>query len=691
MSCATGGRLCLAVVAALWVSSVSGCGGKTSILGERGDWGDAGYDDAGAGGLAGYAENQGGDEDAGEGPQPNRGGSGHGGVSGAGGGGAVAGFSVGGAPSFGGRPQNGGGPSYGGREPRGGQGNGGDPIGPGGWFPGVGGRPSWGGNPMVQGGGPGWGGYFPWGGVPSGGGMGSAPSGGGVGAAPNNGGVGPSGGIPSFGGWIPEAGTPSFGGSGAAGGLPSFGGSGAVGGTPWYGGAPPLLGGGPSFGGYVPSSGGAPPTGGQGGSGATTTCPITWFDDDLPAVASIDTQREVDRLTPTCGSLSGSGDAPFGWVAPYTGTFRFSTAGSNYDTILALYDGSCRGPILACDDDSGGSLNSEITLALTAGQAVIVVVDGYGGGEGIASLRIDSAGPQCPDSTASYQVPFDVAGSTVGRLDRVTPSCGSAQGNPDYTTVFQAPHRGVFAFDTMGSNYDTVLALYDGYCEGSELSCNDDWSSLTSRVELPLDAGQQVTVVVDGFSTGTGAFQLHVTATSLRPCCEPNYESGSCESPAVAQCVCAAAPECCQDTWSEECVELVSGLSCGMCSGCSDTVLTTTQSVSGYTTDQPDRWTVGNCGGRVGSGDFIAQFTAPHAGNWEFNTIGSGYDTVLSILQGVCSGSELRCNDDNAGLQSSIDLWLDAGQTVTVVVDGYGGSEGYFVLNVLDLDEYWSE
>jgi subtilisin-like proprotein convertase family protein len=41
---------------------------------------------------------------------------------------------------------------------------------------------------------------------------------------------------------------------------------------------------------------------------------------------------------------------------------------------------------------------------------------------------------------------------------------------------------------------------------------------------------------------------------------------------------------------------------------------------------------------------------AAQAGNWQIDTCGSGFDTVLSILSGPCPGTEIGCNDNNATL-----------------------------------------
>ena len=56
---------------------------------------------------------------------------------------------------------------------------------------------------------------------------------------------------------------------------------------------------------------------------------------------------------------------------------------------------------------------------------------------------------------------------------------------------------------------------------------------------------------------------------------------------------------------------------------------------------------------------------------------------MLAVRSEDCSGTELACNDDDSyTLQSRLEVYLYSGQTVTIVVSGYSGDTGNFVLNV---------
>lgn len=117
---------------------------------------------------------------------------------------------------------------------------------------------------------------------------------------------------------------------------------------------------------------------------------------------------------------------------------------------------------------------------------------------------------------------------------------------------------------------------------------------------------------------------------------------------------------------------------------CPETVLpsVTPLMVDGDTMDG-ENYILPTCGAS-NSPERTFAFTAPESRVYELNTFGSFYDTVIAVREGTCEGMELACNDDSMGLQSQVFVELAAGQTVVVVVDGFGyGNAGPFVLNIL--------
>jgi hypothetical protein len=81
------------------------------------------------------------------------------------------------------------------------------------------------------------------------------------------------------------------------------------------------------------------------------------------------------------------------WIAPAHGLATFRTAGSSFDTLLAVYvDGSWEeigSRKVASDEDRGGYLTSELTFSTEAGQEYAIAVDGYAGATGTVVLGWD--------------------------------------------------------------------------------------------------------------------------------------------------------------------------------------------------------------------------------------------------------------------------------------------------------------
>jgi hypothetical protein len=117
--------------------------------------------------------------------------------------------------------------------------------------------------------------------------------------------------------------------------------------------------------------------------------------------------------------------------------------------------------------------------------------------------------------------------STCGRTSDFTPSCASSNGAPDMSYTWTAPSTGSFTFSTAGAAFDTILEVRR-YNDQVSLGCNDDTpGTAQSSVTLSLTAGQTLLVIVDGYGTACGTFQVNITAVASCP--------GGCNSP-PSQC-----------------------------------------------------------------------------------------------------------------------------------------------------------
>ena len=172
----------------------------------------------------------------------------------------------------------------------------------------------------------------------------------------------------------------------------------------------------------------------------------------------------------------------------------------------------------------------------------------------------------CPPSTCAIAGDLGSAlgarvavGTTAGGTTRAAGSCGGAEA-PERVYIWTAPTAGPFTFTTRGSEYDTLVYLRDGGCDGGELACNDDvvnGSSVSSVVSATLTQGQTVAVVVDGFGTASGAFALNVAAGPPERCTTGARRScyaGPAGTEAVGRC--RAGARTCHTTgvWPDACV-----------------------------------------------------------------------------------------------------------------------------------------
>ena len=90
----------------------------------------------------------------------------------------------------------------------------------------------------------------------------------------------------------------------------------------------------------------------------------------------------------------------------------------------------------------------------------------------------------------------------------------------------------------------------------------------------------------------------------------------------------------------------------------------------------------GTCGGGGAAPERTFEWTPATSGSATIATCGSDVDTVLYMNTGSCEGTEVACNDDACGLQSSITAVVTAGQTYAIVVDSFGSATGPFSLTV---------
>ncbi|MDQ7026103.1 MAG: S8 family serine peptidase [Anaerolineae bacterium] len=197
-------------------------------------------------------------------------------------------------------------------------------------------------------------------------------------------------------------------------------------------------------------------------------------------------------------------------------------------------------------------------------------------------------------------------------------------------------------FDTIGSNYDTVLSVWTGSRGSlSQVGCNDDFGGSQSQVSLSLVSGTTYYIMVAGYNGLAGDLVFNAR---LQP--PPNDEIAN------AIVISALPYSNGQDT-----------------------------SAATNTVGDPIPSCVTNIGKTV-----WYQYTPPATQQVIFDTAGSNFDTAMAIYSGsVGSLTQVACNDDESFPSistSKITITLTGSTTYYIVVGGWNSRSGSMILNV---------
>ena len=143
--------------------------------------------------------------------------------------------------------------------------------------------------------------------------------------------------------------------------------------------------------------------------------------------------------------------------------------------------------------------------------------------------------PPINDNFNNAQVLAGCSGSVTGNNLNASAEAGepfhvSGGGRRSVWYHWQAPSTGTVTVNTVGSGYDTILAVYTGNSVGglSLLGSNDDFApDLSSRVQFSASAGTVYRIAVDGFDNGgSGGDMGPITL---------NWNHSSCSQSSIVQ------------------------------------------------------------------------------------------------------------------------------------------------------------
>jgi hypothetical protein len=303
-------------------------------------------------------------------------------------------------------------------------------------------------------------------------------------------------------------------------------------------------------------------------------------------------------------------------------------------------------------------------------------------------------------------------------------------GNPGGASVWfewTAAADGFLSLDTVGSDFDTLLAVYTGSSVDAltQLGSNDDFNGLQSAINnLPVSTGTVYAIAVDGFSAATGQVTLNWSFFDSTDVTPPIVSVTAPTQGAVLfqDSLVLADYHCTDELFGSGLVSCVGDVPdgdaidtavlgdftftvTGTDGAGNESVVVHDYSVTpGLTNDnfanaellavdgslfatnvgatrepgEPDH------AGNVGGASIWFEWTAPSDGHLTVDTYGSNFDTTLALYSGVAIDSltELASDDDTVTLQSLLDnVFVIGGTTYHIAVDGYFGATGQVTLN----------
>lgn len=222
------------------------------------------------------------------------------------------------------------------------------------------------------------------------------------------------------------------------------------------------------------------------------------------------------------GEPSHAGDAGgrsiwYRWTAPSNLAVTVTTIGSDFDTLLAVYTGSSVSSLnlIASNDDIVlyEYKQSRLTFNAISGVTYRIAVDGWQGENGRVIINFNPP----PNDAFTNGIALNSPSGTMSSYNigaTKEPNELAHAGNIGGHSVWYhwtAPASGQVRYDTMGSSFDTLLAVYRGTRVDAltlVAADNDSGPNLTSMVNFNAVAGETYRIAIDGASGAIGSFAL---------------------------------------------------------------------------------------------------------------------------------------------------------------------------------------
>jgi hypothetical protein len=283
------------------------------------------------------------------------------------------------------------------------------------------------------------------------------------------------------------------------------------------------------------------------------------FHDEVDMVgASIDDCEA--EASPDCIADWSSDAVWYRYTAPVDGLAVATTFGSDHDTVLSLYDaipvesggGICNGETAIACTGLPSEYGTSLLTSMQAGQALWFRVDAtwvwHDGPEDLLpeTMRFDfgfvpTGAPSndlCSTATVidgtSFHPPLlPITGASTS-ANEPSETCETLNGgvNDSVFYRFTAPSDGTINVDTIGSDYDTVLSIYDGcgvmtlggFLQPTLLACSNNVGGLLGDVsalsDIVIHEGDSVVIKVasNGPNGASGMLDFNFEFVASAPC-----------------------------------------------------------------------------------------------------------------------------------------------------------------------------
>lgn len=219
-----------------------------------------------------------------------------------------------------------------------------------------------------------------------------------------------------------------------------------------------------------------------------------------------DTVPYVNDSGASCGGGAGSPDAVYGLHLDSRSRVVLDLAGSKYDTVLVVKT-RLLNTELACNDNSGGTLQSALNLVLEPGDYSIYV-DGYSTNSRGGYKLTANVTPLNDTVATAYNLPPN-GGTFTGDTRVLTNTSSLCLGSsaPDAVYKLVLGHAQMVRLDTVGSAFRTRLSVTRS--DGSLHACSSSTPDGISRLDTLLGPGTFY-IYVDGENSGQGTYTLNV-------------------------------------------------------------------------------------------------------------------------------------------------------------------------------------